>query len=102
MENKFAPAPWIYSPIKLKVHPVNDDRMTVCYFNSYESEPYTSERNSFGYLISAAPDLLEALQDIVARSNRAREILQNGPTGGNWGMLDTESATAAINKALNK
>lgn len=46
-------------------------------------------------------ELFDAAQDLLARVNRAREILQNpsSPSHGNWGMLDTEKLTAALEKA---
>ena len=52
-------------------------------------------------LRDAAPDLLEALQDLIERVNRARNNLTNGhPSPENyWAILDTTWAESAIRQA---
>ena len=66
-------------------------------------EDIDEECRANAYLIAAAPDLLEALEDCCTRMERCRSILQDPRCGGNpesnWGMLDTQKARAAISKA---
>lgn len=59
--------------------------------------------NTYGAGIDpeAVRDLLKELQDLQGRCERARVILQEttSASGGNWGILDTSAAKAAIEKA---
>jgi len=96
MESKFTPG-----PLTLEVNSkgewaiVGDGRATA-FIPKQHPKALENAR-----LYMASPDLLEALQDLVTRVDKARGILQNpsSPSHGYWGVLDTETAKLAIEKA---
>lgn len=94
-EFKGTPGPWSVSDCPMKgarTDRVDDGRIKLIDFNdgTYEGTlaiVQTEESEANAHLIAAAPDLLEALQEVVAISDRKHEA---------W-----DKAHAAIAKALN-
>lgn len=78
-------------------HGVNDTdeyRSRIATFNRDTASLYPARREELGHLFAAAPDLLAALVDLVARCDGA--ILADGSS------LDTLAAHVAIARASGK
>lgn len=112
--NKMTPTPW--KIIKYKSWSTNvvgkGELNDICEMSGTHSKSIqnanaaaivSAVNNTYGAGIrpDGVKELFDAAQDLLARVNRAREILQNpsSPSHGNWGMLDTEKLTAALEKA---
>jgi len=93
----YTPGPWAISPSKRGIKTVygrpgmDDSQLEPV---RLLGEGINLQANA--RLIAAAPKLLEQLESLCAMAERARSILQSGPHGGNWGMLDTSKARAVI------
>jgi hypothetical protein len=94
-DNKFAPGEWNISKTAggdLVIYPDNRDR-DIAMVYQYSRSISEEEAAANAALMSAAPDLLEALQEITAMAERWSEK----------GLTPTIfKAQQAINKALNR
>ena len=107
---KFTPGPWVQHPsfpwiIKQDQRPIADaeDGVTVCNTTAHEGGgffPTPEEGRANARLIAAAPELLEALQDM-------HEVLREAMSTGGWVPTPVQdsfrdawfSMTAAMTKA---
>lgn len=90
MEKKFTKGEWIDLKRSVGVC-ISDSVFGICYVCNWMSKK-ESEANA--KLIAAAPELLEALNDLVLAS----DLSSNSPVVGNWNEL-IKNAKNAIKKA---
>ena len=100
-EAKHTPGPWKQHPdypliIKEDNAPISDEGVTIANTTAHEGSGYfpnPSQGRANARLIAAAPELLEALQEIVAAAD-----------GAGWAQLDATlaNARAAVAKATGK
>jgi hypothetical protein len=93
MERKFTPGPWAVNPFVAQVDAFGSDGpLAVCQLLWPTDERSEAETEANGHLISVAPDLYEALKDLLEVCE------QDNPRAVEWRSAIDE-ARAAIAKA---
>lgn len=94
-ETKFTPGPWVYRSKTREIGTVDKSDtqsygmlLVVAYIDGFDHE----EHEANAHLIAAAPDLYDALQNLLSR-------LANDADGHAWFMDEQEASIIALAKA---